>query len=130
MYPSDYLYSDEHEWIKVDGDVAVLGITDFAQQELGEVVYFEAPEVGQSFDKGDEVGSIESVKAVSAIYTPVAGEVIEVNDAVQESPEIVNDDPHGKAWLVKLRMTSPDDTENLMNAEKYQAFLAEEQSQD
>lgn len=127
MYPSDYLYSDEHEWIKVDGDVAVLGITDFAQQELGEVVYFEAPEAGQSFAKGDEIGSIESVKAVSAIYTPVAGEVIEVNDAVTEAPEIVNDDPHGKAWLVKLRMSSPGDTEDLMSAEKYQAFLDEEQ---
>lgn len=127
MYPSDYLYSDEHEWIKVDDDVAVLGITDFAQQELGEVVYFEAPEVGQSFAKGDEIGSIESVKAVSAIYTPVAGEVIEVNEAVQEAPEIVNDDPHGKAWLVKIRMSSPGDAEGLMNAEKYEAFLDEEQ---
>ena len=130
MYPSDYLYSKEHEWIKVDGDIATVGITDFAQQELGEVVYFEAPEVGQSFAKDDEIGSIESVKAVSSIYTPVAGEIVEVNEAIDDSPEIVNDDPHGDAWLVKIRLSSPDDTAGLMSAEQYQAFLAEAQGAD
>lgn len=125
MYPSDYLYSKEHEWIRVDGDVAVLGITDFAQNELGEVVYFEAPEAGQSFDTDDEVGSIESVKAVSSIYTPVAGEILEVNEGIEDGPEVVNDDPHGDGWLVKIRMSSPSEIENLMSAEQYQAFLKE-----
>ena len=125
MYPSDYLYTEEHEWIKVDGDVAVLGITDFAQQELGEVVYFEMPEVGDSFATGDELGSIESVKAVSPVYTPVAGEVVEVNAAIEDSPEIVNDDPHGDGWLVKLRLASTDELAKLMSAEQYEAFLKE-----
>lgn len=130
MYPTDYLYSKEHEWLKVDGDVAVLGITDYAQNELGEVVYFEVPEVGQSFSAGDELGSIESVKAVSAVYTPVAGEVVEVNSAVEDSPEIVNDDPHGDGWLVKLRISSTDELENLMSAEQYEAFLQEARDDD
>jgi len=125
MYPSDYLYSEEHEWVKIDGNVAVLGITDFAQKELGEVVYFEMPEVGDSFAAGDEVGSIESVKAVSPVYTPVAGEVVEVNTAIEDTPEIVNDDPHGDGWLVKLRLASTDELAKLMSAAQYEAFLKE-----
>lgn len=125
MYPSDYLYSEEHEWIEVEGDVGVIGITDFAQKELGEVVYFEMPEVGQNFDAGDEIGSIESVKAVSPVYTPVGGEVIEVNEKLEDTPELVNDDPHGDGWLVKLRLSSTDELESLMNAEKYQDFVKE-----
>ena len=127
MYPNEYLYSEDHEWIKVDGDVGVLGITDFAQGELGEVVYFEPPDVGDDFQAGDEIGSIESVKAVSPIYTPVAGEVVEVNTAIEDAPEIVNDDPHGDGWLVKVRLTSTDELRKLMNAEQYQASLEEEQ---
>ena len=123
MYPNDYLYSKEHEWIKVDGDVGTVGITDFAQNELGEVVYFEAPEVGQSFEADDELGSIESVKAVSSIYSPVAGEIIAVNEAIDASPEIVNDDPHGSGWLVKIRLSSSDQLDALMSAEQYQVFL-------
>ncbi len=123
MYPSDYLYSEEHEWIHVDGDVALVGITDFAQNELGEVVYFEAPEVGDSYDAGDEIGSIESVKAVSEIFSPVAGEIVEVNAKIEEAPEVLNDDPHGEGWLVKLRLSDIDELENLMSAEQYQAFL-------
>ena len=130
MYPSDYLYTEEHEWLKVEGDVCTLGITDYAQQELGEVVYFEVPEVGQSFDAQDEIGSIESVKAVSSVYTPVAGEVIEVNTAVDDTPELVNDDPHGDGWLVKLRLSSTDELEGLMSAEKYQELVAAAQEED
>lgn len=125
MYPSDYLYSEEHEWIQIDGDVAVLGITDFAQKELGEVVYFEMPEVGDAFDAGDEIGSIESVKAVSPVYTPVGGEVIEVNTKIEDSPELVNDDPHGDGWLVKLRVSSTDELESLLSAERYQELIRE-----
>ncbi len=130
MYPSDYLYTEEHEWVKVEGDVCTLGITDYAQQELGEVVYFEVPEIGQTCDAGDEVGSIESVKAVSPVYTPVAGEVIEVNEAVDGSPEIVNDDPHGDGWLVKLRLSSTDELETLLSAEQYQEIVAAAQEED
>ena len=123
MYPSDYLYSKEHEWVQVQDDVCVVGITEFAQQELGEVVFVEMPEVGQVFDSGDEIGTIESVKAVAEVYTPVAGEVLEVNEAVVDDPELLNDDPHKEGWLVKIRFSSASDLEDLMNAEAYEAFV-------
>ena len=122
MYPSDYLYSREHEWVRVEGDVCVLGITEFAQQELGEVVFVELPEVGQVFDAGDELGTIESVKAVAEVYTPVAGEVIEVNDAVVDDPELLNEDPHHEGWLIKIRFSSAADLKQLMNAEQYEEY--------
>jgi glycine cleavage system H protein len=123
MYPSDYRYSKDHEWIRVEDDVCVLGITEFAQQELGEVVFVEMPEVGQVFDAHDEIGTIESVKAVAEVFTPVAGEVVEVNDAVIDDPEVLNDDPHGEGWLIKLRFSSADDLKELMNAEQYEEFV-------
>ena len=123
MYPSDYLYSREHEWVKVEDDTCVLGITEFAQQELGEVVFVELPEVGQVFDANDELGTIESVKAVAEVYTPVAGEIIEVNDAVVDDPELLNEDPQGEGWLVKLRFSSAADLKSLMSAEQYEEFI-------
>jgi glycine cleavage system H protein len=123
MYPTEYLYSREHEWIRVDGDVAVVGITEFAQEELGEVVFVELPEVGQVFNTGDELGTIESVKAVAEVYTPVAGEVVEVNDAVVDDPELLNDDPHSEGWLIKIRFSSASDLKELMNAEKYEEYV-------
>ncbi len=123
MYPNEFLYSREHEWVRVDGDVAVLGITEFAQQELGEIVFVELPEVGQVFSSGDELGTIESVKAVGEIYAPVAGEIIEVNDAVIDDPELGNSDPHGDGWLVKIRMSNAADLKSLMNAEQYEAYV-------
>jgi glycine cleavage system H protein len=123
MYPSGYLYSREHEWVRLDGDIAVLGITEFAQKELGEVVFVELPEAGQVFDTGDELGTIESVKAVAEVYTPVAGEVVEVNDAVIDDPELLNEDPHGEGWLVRLRFSSAADLKTLMNAEQYEEFV-------
>lgn len=123
MYPNEYLYSREHEWIRVDDDVCTLGITEFAQQELGEVVFVELPEIGQVFDANDELGTIESVKAVAEVYTPVAGEIIEVNDAVVDDPELLNEDPHGEGWLVKLRFSSAADLKSLMNAEQYEEFV-------
>jgi glycine cleavage system H protein len=123
MVPTDYLYSREHEWVRVDGDVCVLGITEFAQQELGEIVFAELPEVGQVFDTNDEIGTIESVKAVAEVYTPVAGEVVEVNDAVVDDPELLNEDPHGDGWLVKIRFSSAADLKGLMNAEKYEEYV-------
>ena len=123
MYPSDYLYSREHEWVRVEGDLCVLGITEHAQQELGEVVFVELPEVGQVFNSDEELGTIESVKAVAEIYSPLAGEVIEVNEAVTDDPELLNDDPHGEGWLVKLRFSSADDLRKLMSAEKYEEYV-------
>ena len=123
MYPSEYLYSREHEWVRVDDDICVLGITEFAQAELGEVVFVELPEIGQVFDSGDELGTIESVKAVAEVYTPVAGEVIEVNEAVTDDPELLNEDPHGEGWLIKIRFSSAADLKDLMNAEKYEEYV-------
>ncbi len=123
MYPNDYLYSREHEWVKVVDDICTLGITEFAQQELGEVVFVELPEVGQVFNATDELGTIESVKAVAEVYSPVAGEVVEINEAVVEDPEMLNDDPLGEGWLVKIRFSSADDLKSLMNAEKYEEYV-------
>jgi len=123
MYPSDYLYSREHEWVRVADDVCMLGITEFAQQELGEVVFVELPEVGQVFNANDELGTIESVKAVAEVYSPVAGEVVEINEAVVDDPEMLNDDPHGEGWLVKIRFSSADDLKALMTAEQYEEYI-------
>ncbi|MES1211426.1 MAG: glycine cleavage system protein GcvH [Acidobacteriota bacterium] len=122
MYPSEYLYSREHEWVRVEDDVFVLGITEFAQQELGEVVFVELPEVGQVFDSGDDVGTIESVKAVAEVYTPLAGEIVEINEAVVDDPELINEDPHHEGWLIKVRFSSAADLKQLMNAEQYEEY--------
>ncbi len=125
MYPSDYLYSKEHEWVRVEDDVCTLGITEFAQTELGEVVFVELPEVGMVFDSGDEIGTIESVKAVAEVYTPLAGEILEINDAVVDDPEILNEDPHHEGWLCKIRFSSAADLKSLMSAEDYEKFISE-----
>jgi glycine cleavage system H protein len=124
MYPSDYLYSRDHEWVRVEGDSCVLGITQYAQEELGEIVFVELPEVGDSFSATDEVGTIESVKAVAEVYTPVAGEVVDVNSALEDEPELVNDDPHGDGWLIKLEVADKGDLSELMNAEQYEEYIA------
>ena len=123
MYPSEYLYSKEHEWVRVQDDICVLGITEFAQQELGEVVYVELPEVGQVFDANDEIGTIESVKAVAEVYTPVAGEIVEINDSVVDDPELLNEDPHTEGWLVKVRFSSAADLKSLMSSEQYEEYV-------
>jgi len=123
MYPRDYLYSREHEWLRVEDDLCVLGITEFAQQELGEVVFVELPEIGQVFDANDELGTIESVKAVAEVFTPVAGEVVEVNDAVVDDPELLNEDPHGEGWLIKVRFSSADDLKTMMKSEEYEEYV-------
>lgn len=124
MYPSEYLYSKEHEWIRVEEDICVLGITDFAQKELGEVVFVELPEVGQVFDATDEIGTIESVKAVAEVYTPVAGEIVEINESLTDDPELLNEDPHADGWLVKIRFSSAADLKSLMNAEQYTEYAS------
>ena len=125
MYPTDCLYSKDHEWIRVEGDTCTLGITAFAQDELGEIVFVETPEAGTRFAAHDEIGTVESVKAVAEIYTPVGGEVVAVNEALADQPELVNEDPHGRGWMVRLRIDpqSPDLGE-LMDAAAYEAYAA------
>jgi glycine cleavage system H protein len=125
MYPSEFRYTREHEWVKVDDDLCTLGITDFAQNELGEVVFVELPEVGHVFDAGAEIGTIESVKAVAEVYTPVAGEIIEVNDTLADDPRVLNEDPHGDGWLVRFKYSSSSDLAELMDAETYEAYTKE-----
>jgi glycine cleavage system H protein len=126
MYPDDRVYSREHEWVKREGsaDECVLGITMFAQEELGDVVFVELPEVGARFAAGAELGTIESVKAVAELYTPVACEILAVNETVVDTPELLNEDPHGKGWLVRIRLEDPGSLDTLMGAADYQQHLA------
>jgi len=123
MYPREYRYSKDHEWVRDEEDTVVVGITEFAQSELGDVVYVEMPEVGTKFDADDEVGTIESVKAVAEVYTPIEGEVVEVNEALAQDPELVNSDPHGAGWLFRLRPSSHGQVDELMTAEAYEALI-------
>ncbi len=125
-YPESYRYSKEHEWVCVTDDYAIVGITQFAQTELGEIVYAELPEVGSSFELGDEIGSLESVKAVAEVYSPVSGEILEINEILSDSPELVNENPHESGWLVKIRLANPSEVNDLMTAAQYEAYLAEE----
>lgn len=127
MYPSDYRYTKEHEWIKVTGDIGTVGITDYAQHELGDVVFVELPKVGAKFAANQPFGTVESVKAVSEIYCPVSGEVVETNQTLGNAPEIINTDPHGAAWLIKLKLAKPAELAGLMDAAAYQAYIAEKQ---
>ncbi len=129
MYPSDFRYTKEHEWIKVTGDTGTVGITDYAQHELGDVVFVELPKAGAKFNAGQSFGTVESVKAVSEIYSPVSGEVVETNAALADAPEIINKDPHGAAWMIKIRLTHPEELSSLMDAAAYQAYIAEKQKE-
>jgi glycine cleavage system H protein len=124
MYPSDYRYTKEHEWIKVEGAAGTIGITEYAQEELGDVVFVELPKVGAQLKTGQSLGTIESVKAVSEIFSPVAGEVTETNAALADTPEKINQDPHGAAWLIKVRLADPKEAAGLMDAAAYQAYIA------
>jgi glycine cleavage system H protein len=124
-YPSDRRYSREHEWANLKGDVATIGITDYAQHELGDVVFVELPKVGAKTVAGKSFGTVESVKAVSEIYSPVAGEVIEVNTALHDTPEKINTDPHGAAWLIKIRVANPAEIAGLMDAAAYETYIAD-----
>ena len=125
-YPDDRFYSKSHEWIRVEGDTATIGITDHAQKELGDVVFVELPETGEIFDEGQEFGTIESVKAVSELFLPVAGEIVEVNKTLVDEPNAVNEDPHGDGWLVQVKVTSDGALDGLMNAAAYEKFVEEE----
>jgi len=116
-------YHKEHEWVRVEGDEGVIGVSDYAQEQLSDVVYVELPEVGDSFQVGDVLAVIESVKAASDVYMPVAGEVLEVNEALEDSPELVNQDPYGEAWLVRLAFADPAELDTLMDVNAYQAYV-------
>ena len=126
MYPENFRYTKEHEWVLVEGDTGTIGITDHAQEELGDIVYVDLPKVGAQLEQGKSLGSVESVKAVSDVYSPVSGEVTEVNALLADSPEKLNEDPHGAAWLVKLKLSTPGEAENLMTAADYQAYIGAE----
>jgi glycine cleavage system H protein len=117
-------FTKEHEWVSVDGDVATIGITDYAQQQLGDVVYVELPEAGKKFAKGGEAAVVESVKAASEIYAPLAGEVVETNAALEGAPATVNEDPEGRGWFLKLKLDNPAEVESLMTEQQYKEFLA------
>lgn len=123
MYSQDYFYTREHEWVKVEGDIATVGITDFAQKQLGDVVYIELPAVGTQLQTHQTIGAIESVKAVSDVFSPVSGEVIEVNTALNDSPEIINQDPHGQGWIIRLKIKNKDELNQLMKASEYEKYI-------
>jgi glycine cleavage system H protein len=122
--PENLRYSKDHEWVSVEGDVATIGITDYAQSSLGDVVYVDFPRVGDKFAAHEAFGSVESVKAVSEIFTPIAGEVTEVNDGLNDTPESVNDDAYGAGWMVKLKMDNPGEADALLSGEEYEEFLS------
>jgi len=121
--PEELLYSKEHEWIRLEGNIATIGITDYAQIELGDVVFVELPEIGSSLAAEDVFGSLESVKAVSEIYTPVAGQVTQVNSSLENSPEKVNDDPYGNGWMIQIQVTDTSETGKLMSASDYAGYI-------
>lgn len=124
-YPAEYKYTKEHEWVKMDGDTGTIGITDYAQNSLGDIVFVELPKMGATLEKGKTFGTVESVKAVSDIYAPVSGTVTAINEELTKSPEKLNSDAHG-AWIVKVKLTNPGDTSGLMPAADYEKFIAEE----
>jgi glycine cleavage system H protein len=128
MYPTNFRYTKEHEWVRVDGGTAVVGLTDHAQKELGDIVYVDLPKVGSRVEQGKTLGSVESVKAVSDIFAPVSGEVLEVNEMLATTPEKLNEDPHGAAWLVKIKLSAPDEVSRLLSAEDYQKYVGTEES--
>ena len=125
-YPDNLRYTKEHEWVLVEGEVGTIGITDHAQQELGDIVYVDLPKAGTLTEQGKTLGSVESVKAVSDIFSPVSGEVVESNPLLHDSPEKLNADPHGAAWLVKIRLTKPKELDGLMTAKDYMAYIQAE----
>jgi len=128
-FPEDCLFSKQHEWVKVNGDTATVGITDYAQKELGDVVFVELPKVGDTFETNEPFGNVESVKAVSEVFCPVAGEVLEVNQELVNTPEWVNTDPYGDAWFIKLKVTNPEELKELFNSQEYEEYVAEESAE-
>ncbi len=128
MYPEDLHYTKQHEWVRVSAGAGVVGITDYAQQQLGDIVYVDLPRVGAALEQGKVMGSVESVKAVSDIYAPVSGEVIEINEALATAPEKLNESPHADGWLIKIKLSAPDEIQGLLSAADYEKYVAEEET--
>src|SRR5207244_9538031 len=126
MTPEDNKYAKSHEYVHVEGQIGTVGITDYAQKELGDVVFVELPTVGSQLEAADELGSIESVKAVSELFAPVSGEVVEVNEALKEKPELVNTDPYGDGWMIRVKLSDPSEFDELMSAEEYEEYVETE----
>ena len=126
MYPENFRYTKEHEWVNIEGDTGTVGITDHAQQELGDIVYVDLPKVGSHVEAGKSLGSVESVKAVSDIYAPVSGEVTEINTSLADTPEKLNQETHGAAWLIKLKLSNSEELQNLLSAADYQNYIGAE----
>ena len=125
-FPEDLKFSKEHEWVRVSGNIATIGISDYAQDQLGEIVFVELPDEGEEFEKDDAFGVVESVKSVNDIYAPLTGRIVEVNDPVVDSPEIVNEDPYAEGWLVRIEISDPKELGELMSAKDYEAYIKEE----
>ncbi len=123
MYPKDFYYTKDHEWIQVKGDTGTVGVTDFAQSHLGDIVYVELPKIGTKVKFHQTLGVIESVKAVADIYSPISGEIIEVNEELSNTPELINQDPHGKGWIAKIKIADETELQNLMTASEYEKFI-------
>jgi len=123
LYPGNLKYSKEHEWVKVDGSIATIGITSHAQSELGDIVYVELPKIGAKFSAMKEFGVVESVKTVSTLYCPVTGEVIEINSTLSSKPEVVNTDPYGQGWIIKVKLSDPSEADKLLSSKEYEALL-------
>jgi glycine cleavage system H protein len=121
--PADLKYTKDHEWIKIEGDIATIGITDFAQSELGDIVYVEIETEGEALDAEEVFGSIEAVKTVSDLFMPIGGEVVEINEEIESNPEVINSDPYGKGWLIKLKISDMSELDNLLSAEAYQSLI-------
>jgi glycine cleavage system H protein len=126
VYPAELKYDKQHEWVRVEGDAAFVGISDFAQDQLGEVVYVDLPSVGDELVAGETFGEIESVKSVSELYAPVTGKILEVNDALGDSPETINSDPYGGGWMIKVAMADASQLDALLSADEYESFVANE----
>lgn len=126
MYPENLHYTKEHEWVEVEGDIGKVGITHHAQDQLGDIVYVDLPKLGTHVELGRSFGSVESVKAVSDIFSPASGEIVEINETLATAPEKLNQDPHGEGWLVKIRLSAPDEIKQLMNAAEYQSYIGTE----
>ncbi|WP_127136536.1 glycine cleavage system protein GcvH [Flagellimonas oceanensis] len=121
--PSELKYTKDHEWVKIDGDIATVGITDFAQSELGDIVYVEVETLDETLDKEEVFGTVEAVKTVSDLFLPLSGEIIEFNEALEDEPEKVNSDPYGEGWMVKIKLSEPSEVEELMSADDYKALI-------
>jgi glycine cleavage system H protein len=128
-FPADCVYTKEHEWVRVQDGFAIIGITEYAQKQLGDVVFVELPKVGDTFDTNETFANVESVKAVSEVFSPVAGEITEINAELSESPQLVNDDPYGDGWFVKLKITDAEELKDLLTSEEYSEFVAEESAE-